>query len=63
MILEPELAYWTIRIDDAQTREAFTLERANQIFDELCQRLPEATITLCEVWIKPVVMQRKATDE
>jgi hypothetical protein len=60
---KPELAYWTIRIDDTQTREAFTLQRAGEIFEQLCTNLPTATITLCEVWIMPVKTREGANHD
>lgn len=52
-------AYWTIRIGEGQTKEATTYERAVEIYKNWCTRTPDMDVTLCEVWIKPI-MERLA---
>lgn len=49
-----EPAYWTIRIGEAQSKEAFDLGRAEQLYERLCAEFADEEISLCEVWIKPV---------
>lgn len=60
--MEDSPAYWTIRIGEAESKEAFEERRAIEIFHSLCDRLPNQRIELCEVWIKPIKVQEARSD-
>lgn len=59
---QPAPMYWSVQLDDGQTKEKFSAADADMVFADWCERFPDRRVTLVEV-TGQTIRERSPFDE